>query len=67
MKLMRNTVAGLVAATFSLTAMSAFAAANLTGAGGTFPSPLSMLSGLMHTRKQPVLRLTIRASVLPAA
>ncbi|MFS7360943.1 phosphate ABC transporter substrate-binding protein PstS [Rahnella inusitata] len=40
MKLMRNTVAGLVAATFSLTAMSAFAASNLTGAGGTFPAPV---------------------------
>jgi phosphate transport system substrate-binding protein len=37
---MRNTVAGLVAATFSLTAMSAFAATNLTGAGGTFPAPV---------------------------
>ncbi|UHM92199.1 phosphate ABC transporter substrate-binding protein PstS [Rahnella victoriana] len=40
MKLMRNTVAGLVAATFSLTATSAFAATNLTGAGGTFPAPV---------------------------
>ncbi|NMC25208.1 MAG: phosphate ABC transporter substrate-binding protein PstS [Serratia sp.] len=40
MKLMRNTVAGLVAATFSLTATSAFAASNLTGAGGTFPAPV---------------------------
>ncbi|KAA8727013.1 MAG: phosphate ABC transporter substrate-binding protein PstS [Ewingella americana] len=40
MKLMRNTVAGIVAATFSLTAMSAFAASNLTGAGGTFPAPV---------------------------
>ena len=40
MKLMRNTVAGFVAATFSLTAMSAFAASNLTGAGGTFPAPV---------------------------
>jgi len=40
MKLMRNTVAGLVAATFFLTAMSAFAASNLTGAGGTFPAPV---------------------------
>lgn len=40
MKLMRNTVAGLVAATLSLTAMSAFAASNLTGAGGTFPAPV---------------------------
>ena len=40
MKLMRNTVAGIVAATFSLTAISAFAATNLTGAGGTFPAPV---------------------------
>jgi len=40
MKLMRNTVAGIVAAPFSLTAMSAFAASNLTGAGGTFPAPV---------------------------
>ncbi|PLR35156.1 phosphate ABC transporter substrate-binding protein PstS [Chimaeribacter coloradensis] len=40
MKLMRTTVAGIVAATFSLTTMSAFAAASLTGAGGTFPAPV---------------------------
>ncbi|MFZ4832265.1 phosphate ABC transporter substrate-binding protein PstS [Rouxiella sp. Mn2063] len=40
MKLMRTTVASIVAATFSLTAMSAFAATNLTGAGGTFPAPV---------------------------
>ncbi len=40
MKLMRTTVAGIVAATFSLTAMSAFSATNLTGAGGTFPAPV---------------------------
>ncbi|MDU6410152.1 MAG: phosphate ABC transporter substrate-binding protein PstS [Yersiniaceae bacterium] len=40
MKLMRSTVAGIVAATFSLTTMSAFAAASLTGAGGTFPAPV---------------------------
>ena len=40
MNLRRNTVAGFVAATFSLTAMSAFAARNRTGAGGTFPAPV---------------------------
>lgn len=40
MKLMRTTVAGIVAATFSFTTMSAFAAASLTGAGGTFPAPV---------------------------
>lgn len=40
MKLMRTTVASIVAATFSLTAVSAFAAASLTGAGATFPAPV---------------------------
>lgn len=40
MKMMRNTIAGIVAATFSLTAISAVAATNLTGAGGTFPAPV---------------------------
>jgi phosphate transport system substrate-binding protein len=40
MKLMRTTVTGIVAATLSLTTMSAFAATNLTGAGGTFPAPV---------------------------
>ncbi|ATO35440.1 Phosphate-binding protein PstS [Dickeya dianthicola] len=40
MKLMRTTVASIVAASFSLTAISAFAAANLTGAGATFPAPV---------------------------
>lgn len=40
MKMMRATVSGIVAVTFSLTAMSAFAASNLTGAGGTFPAPV---------------------------
>lgn len=39
MKLMRTTVASIVAATFSLTAVSAFAA-SLTGAGATFPAPV---------------------------
>ncbi|KFK92078.1 MULTISPECIES: phosphate ABC transporter substrate-binding protein PstS [unclassified Serratia (in: enterobacteria)] len=40
MKLMRTTVAGIVAATFSLASVSAFAAASLTGAGATFPAPV---------------------------
>ena len=40
MKLMRTTIAGLVMATFSLTAVSASAAVNLTGAGATFPAPV---------------------------
>ncbi|WOA53762.1 phosphate ABC transporter substrate-binding protein PstS [Dickeya solani] len=40
MKFMRTTVASIVAVSFSLTAVSAFAAANLTGAGATFPAPV---------------------------
>ncbi|MBS9431953.1 phosphate ABC transporter substrate-binding protein PstS [Photorhabdus hainanensis] len=40
MKLMRTTVAGIMAATFSLTTLSVFAAASLTGAGATFPAPV---------------------------
>jgi len=40
MKLMRTTVASIVAATFTLATGSAFAAASLTGAGGTFPAPV---------------------------
>ncbi len=40
MKLMHTTVASVVAATFALASISSFAAANLTGAGGTFPAPV---------------------------
>ncbi|VEA70968.1 Phosphate-binding protein pstS precursor [Serratia rubidaea] len=40
MKLMRTTVASIVAATFSMASVSAFAAASLTGAGATFPAPV---------------------------
>ncbi len=40
MKLMRNTVASLVVATFSLASFSTLAAASLTGAGATFPAPV---------------------------
>ncbi|NPE55067.1 phosphate ABC transporter substrate-binding protein PstS [Dickeya dadantii] len=40
MKLMRTTVASIVAASFSLTTVSAFAAVNVTGAGATFPAPV---------------------------
>lgn len=40
MKLIRTTLAGMVAASFTLAAVSAFAAASLTGAGATFPAPV---------------------------
>lgn len=40
MKLMRTTVASIVAVICSLTAVSTFAAASLTGAGATFPAPV---------------------------
>ena len=40
MKLMRTAVAGIVAATVSLSATPAFAAESLTGAGATFPAPV---------------------------
>ena len=40
MTLMRSTVAQIVAATLSLSAVTAFAATDLTGAGGTFPAPV---------------------------
>jgi len=40
MTLMRSTVARILAATFAVSAVSAFAATDLTGAGGTFPAPV---------------------------
>ena len=40
MNVMRTTVATVVAATLSLSASTAFAAASLTGAGATFPAPV---------------------------
>ncbi|KEA50915.1 MULTISPECIES: phosphate ABC transporter substrate-binding protein PstS [Mangrovibacter] len=40
MNIMRTTVATVVAATLSLSAFSALAAASLTGAGATFPAPV---------------------------
>lgn len=40
MKMMRTTLASVMAATLSLTAMSSFAATSLTGAGATFPAPV---------------------------
>lgn len=40
MKVMRTTVATVVAATFSLSAFAVNAAASLTGAGATFPAPV---------------------------
>lgn len=66
MKLMRTTVASIVAATLSMTAVSAFAAASLTGAGATFPHRC-MPSGQILIRKKQVTKLTIKVSVLPVA
>ncbi len=40
MTLMQKTLVQCIALTFSLSAVSAFAADNLTGAGGTFPAPV---------------------------
>ena len=40
MTLMRNTVARVLVATMAVGTVSAFAATNLTGAGGTFPAPV---------------------------
>lgn len=40
MNVMRTTVATVVAATLSMSAFSAFAAASLTGAGATFLAPV---------------------------
>lgn len=40
MTLMHNTLAKFAAVTLSLSAVSAMAATNLTGAGGTFPAPV---------------------------
>lgn len=40
MKMTRTTLASVMAATLSLTAMSSFAATSLTGAGATFPAPV---------------------------
>ncbi|CAK9886870.1 MAG: Phosphate-binding protein PstS [Candidatus Erwinia impunctatus] len=40
MALMHNTLAKFVAVTLSLSTVSAMAATNLTGAGGTFPAPV---------------------------
>ncbi|MFM2480769.1 phosphate ABC transporter substrate-binding protein PstS [Celerinatantimonas sp. YJH-8] len=40
MKLMRTTVAGIMAATLSLTTLSAFAAPTMTGAGSSFAGPI---------------------------
>lgn len=40
MTLMHNTLVRIIAATLSVSAVSAFAATDLTGAGGTFPAPV---------------------------
>lgn len=66
MKVMRTTVATVVAATLSMSAFSVFAEASLTGAGATFLRRC-MPNGLTLTRKKPVIKLTTRVSVLPVA
>lgn len=53
MKVMRTTVATVVAATLSMSAFSVFAEASLTGAGATFPAANCMPNGLTLTRKKP--------------
>ncbi|MDX7998686.1 phosphate ABC transporter substrate-binding protein PstS [Xenorhabdus sp. Reich] len=40
MKLMRTTVASIMATAFAMTSLSSFAAISLTGAGATFPAPV---------------------------
>ncbi|NHW60310.1 phosphate ABC transporter substrate-binding protein PstS, partial [Escherichia coli] len=40
MKLMRTTLTSVIAAAFSMTALSAQATTSLTGAGATFPAPV---------------------------
>lgn len=66
MKVMRTTVATVVAATLSMSAFSVFAEASLTGAGATFPAPV-YAKWADTTRKKPVIKLTTRVSVLPVA
>ena len=51
MKVMRTTVATVVAATLSMSAFSVFAEASLTGAGATLPCAGVCLNGLTLTRK----------------
>ena len=66
MKVMRTTVATVVAATLSMSAFSVFAEASLTVQ--VQPSlRRCMPNGLTLTRKKPVIKLTTRVSVLPVA
>jgi hypothetical protein len=55
MNVMRTTVATVVAATLSMSAFSAFAAASLTGAGATFLRRC-MPNGLIPIRKKPAIK-----------
>ena len=55
MKVMRTTVATVVAATLSMSAFSAFAAASLTGAGATSLRQC-MPNGQIPIRKRPVAK-----------
>ncbi|WNE23890.1 hypothetical protein RJ650_23655 [Escherichia coli] len=66
MKVMRTTVATVVAATLSMSAFSVFAEASLTGAGATFPAPVYAKWADTY-QKETVIKLTTRVSVLPVA
>lgn len=66
MKVMRTTVATVVAATLSMSAFSVFAEASLTGAGATFPAPVYAKWADTY-QKETVIKLTTRVSVLLVA
>ncbi len=56
MKVMRTTVATVVAATLSMSAFSVFAEASLTGAGATFPAPVYAIINVINHQPGVVLR-----------
>ena len=66
MTLMRSTVARILTATLAVSAVSAFAATDLTGAGGTFPAPV-YAKWAAEYQKPPVAKSTTRALAHPAA
>ncbi len=66
MKVMRTTVATVVAATLSMSAFSVFAEASLTGCRCNLPAPVYAKWADTY-QKKPVIKLTTRVSVLPVA
>ncbi len=65
MKVMRTTVATVVAATLSMSAFY-FAEASLTGAGATFPAPVYAKWADTY-QKETGNKVNYRVSVLPVA